>query len=257
MKKLSICYITLNAEKYLEESLRQSQKLTNNIIIVDSGSTDKTLDIAKKYQTNTIEQAWLGFAKQKQLSIDHAQNDWVLLLDADEILTDEAIQEIREVLSKSNTVTAYSLPRQNWFQGKWIKHGSWWPDRVVRLFDRKKGYMKLVPVHECWESSGEIKQLNNPIKHYSFDNYSALLKKADHYSTLAAEQLFAKGKKCSNWAPLTHAFASFIRLFILKQGFRDGIEGAAIAYTNGLGSFLKYAKLQELHRQKGKANAQS
>jgi (heptosyl)LPS beta-1,4-glucosyltransferase len=249
MKELSICYITLNAENYLEESLLQSKKLSNDIVIVDSGSTDKTLEIAKQHQTNIIQQDWLGFAKQKQLSIDHAQHNWVLLLDADEILTDEAVEEIKRTLKQDNGTTAYSLPRQNWFQGKWIKHGSWWPDRVVRLFNRKKGQMKQVPVHECWETEGGINCLNSPIKHYSFDNYSALLKKADHYSTLAAKQMFAQGKQCSTWAPLTHAFASFIRLFILKQGFRDGIEGAAIAYTNGLGSFLKYAKLQELHRE--------
>jgi (heptosyl)LPS beta-1,4-glucosyltransferase len=255
MKEISICYITLNAEKYLQESLQQSKKLSNDIVIVDSGSTDSTLTIAQIFQANIIQQAWLGFSKQKQLAINSANHDWVLLLDADEILTDEAIKEIKETLLNDDSTTAYSLPRQNWFQGKWIKHGSWWPDRVVRLFDRKKGQMKPVPVHECWETNGEVKALNNPIKHYSFDNYSALLKKADHYSTLAAEQLFAKGKECSTWSPLTHAFASFIRLFVLKQGFRDGIEGAAIAYTNGLGSFLKYAKLQELHRKKANRQA--
>ena len=249
MKPLSICYITLNAEKHLAKSLQQSLKLTDDIVIVDSGSQDSTASIAEQYAVRFIEQDWLGFSAQKQLAIDSVTNDWVLFLDADEILTDAAIDEIKQVLSQSALVSAYSLPRQNWFQGKWIQHGSWWPDRVVRLVNRRQGKMKPVLVHESWQTEGEIKELQGAIQHFSFDSYGDLLKKADSYSDLSSKQLFKVGKKCSKWAPLTHAFASFIRLFIFKQGFRDGIEGAAIAYTTGLGAFLKYAKLQELYRQ--------
>lgn len=248
MTPLSICYITLNAEKHLAKSLQQSQKLTDDIVIVDSGSTDNTANIAKAYAVNFIEQDWLGFAAQKQMAIDNCQHHWVLFLDADEILSDEAIDEIQTVLSQVNKPAAFSLPRQNWFQGKWIRHGSWWPDRVVRLVDRRQGKMKPVQVHESWQTDGEIHELQGVIQHFSFDSYGDLLKKADSYSDLASQQLFEQGQSCSKWAPLSHAFASFIKFFIIKQGFRDGIEGAAIAYTNGLGAFLKYAKLQALWR---------
>lgn len=250
MKSLSICYITLNAEKHLAKSLQQSQKLTDDIVIVDSGSGDATPTIAEHYSVNFIEQDWLGFSAQKQLAIDSVQNDWVLFLDADEVLTDDAIDEVKKTLSQESLATAYSLPRQNWFQGKWIRHGSWWPDRVVRLVDRTQGKMTPVLVHERWQAVGKVKKLQGAIQHFSYNSYGELLKKADGYSDLSAKQLFEQGKTCSKWSPLTHAFASFIRLFILKQGFRDGIEGAAIAYTVGLGAFLKYAKLQELHRQR-------
>lgn len=248
---LSIVYITLNAERYLAQSLEQSCKLTTDIVIVDSGSTDQTLAIAERFAVRIIHQDWLGFAAQKQFAINSAQSDWVLFLDADEVLSNEAVQEIQDLSTKLSTgceYSAFSLPRRNWFQGKWIKHGSWWPDRVVRLVNRSLGQMKPVPVHECWQTTGRVLELKSPLEHYSYANFSELIHKADRYSTLAAEQLFQAGKQTSTWSPLWHSMAAFIRLFILKQGFRDGIEGAAIAYTTALASFMKYAKLQALWR---------
>jgi len=246
--QLSIVYITLNAERYLKESLNAAQHLTSDILVVDSGSTDATLSICTELAVKTIHNDWLGFAAQKQYAIDHANNDWVLFLDADEVLSDEAIQEITHLFQSPLTATAYSLPRQNWFQGKWIQHGSWWPDKVTRLVNRDKGNIKPVLVHEKWETTGETIALKGTLKHYSYANYSELLIKADSYSTLGAEQLFSQNKHCSKWAPLTHGFASFIRLFLLKRGYKDGIEGAAIAYTTAMASFMKYAKLQVLHK---------
>ena len=250
MLPLSIVYITLNAEKYLHQSLLRSQKLADDILIVDSGSRDNTLKIADELGVNIIKQDWLGFAAQKQLAIDSAQNDWVLFLDADEVLSDEAIAEIKHALSQTNLPEAFNLPRQNFFQGKWIRYGSWWPDRVVRLINRTQGKMKSVKVHECWETSGKVLELQSPIKHYSYDSYSELIQKADKYSSLAAQEKFDHDQHCSNWSPLGHSIAAFIRLFVLKRGFLDGIEGAAIAYTAALASFMKYAKLQEHHRNK-------
>lgn len=248
---LSVVYITLNAERYLAQSLERSRLLTDDIVMVDSGSTDQTLVIADQANARIIHQQWLGFAAQKQLAIDNARYDWVLFLDADEVLSSEAVQEILDLSTKLSTgseYAAFSLPRRNWFQGKWIQQGSWWPDRVVRLVNRTLGHMKPVPVHECWQTTGRIAELKSPLEHYSYANFSELIHKADRYSTLAAEQLFQAGKQVSTWSPLWHSMAAFIRLFILKQGFRDGIEGAAIAYTTALASFMKYAKLQELWR---------
>ncbi|WP_020559100.1 glycosyltransferase family 2 protein [Thiofilum flexile] len=248
---LSVVYITFNAERYLAQSLERSRLLTDDLVIIDSGSTDQTLTIAYAAQAKIIRQEWLGFAAQKQLAINSARYDWVLFLDADEILSTEAVQEIQNLSTQLSTgceYVAFSLPRRNWFQGKWIQHGSWWPDRVVRLVNRTLGQMKPVPVHECWQTEGPIQALKSPLEHYSYANFSELIHKADRYSTLAAKQLFQAGKRVSTWSPLWHSMAAFIRLFILKQGFRDGIEGAAIAYTTALASFMKYAKLQELWR---------
>jgi len=249
ISSLSIVYITLNAEQYIQESLNASRQLSEHVLIVDSGSTDKTLEIAKSLNIEIIQQDWLGFAAQKQFAIDNANTDWVLFLDADEVLSKQAIAEIHALFNKQDPVNfAYSLPRENWFQGKIIRHGSWWPDRVTRLIHRKHGAIKQVKVHESWQTNEQVIELQSPLKHYSYQNYSQLIQKADKYSTLAAEQLYENGKQAGKWAPLTHAIASFIRLFILKQGFRDGIEGAAIAYTTALASFMKYAKLQELQK---------
>jgi len=248
--KLSIVYITLNAEQYLAESLAMSGQLSNDVLIVDSGSQDKTLAIAEQAGVRIIHQTWLGFAAQKQLAIDSAQNDWVLFLDADEIISEAIVYEVPQLLNQKNLPSAFSFPRQNFFQGKWIKYGSWWPDPVVRLVNRTQGQMKAVKVHECWQTVGKVYTLQSKIKHYSYGSYSELLQKADRYSSLAAQEKFAQGLDCSTWSPLGHALAAFIRLFVLKRGFLDGIEGAAIAYTTALASFMKYAKLQELHRNK-------
>ena len=251
MLALSIVYITLNAERYIRESIVASLLLTDDVLLVDSGSTDQTLLIAEQLGIEVIHQPWLGYARQKQLAIDKAKHDWVLFLDADEILSDEAITEIRNLIADEVPMAAaYSLPRENWFQGKWIRYGSWWPDRVVRLVDRRQGRIKPLMVHESWETEAQIVALNSPIRHYSYQNYSEMIQKADRYSTLAAQQLLENGRCSKRWEPLTHAFASFIRLFIMKRGFLDGIEGAAIAYTTALASFMKYAKLQELQRRK-------
>lgn len=247
---LSIVYITLNAEQYLAESLAMSLQLSDDVLIVDSGSQDNTLLIAEQAQVNVIHQTWLGFAAQKQLAIDSAQHDWVLFLDADEIISAAIVRDIPQILKQQDLPSAFSFPRQNFFQGKWIKHGSWWPDRVVRLVNRTEGKMKPVKVHECWQTVGKVCTLQSKIKHYSYDSYSELLQKADNYSSLAAQEKFEQGLDCSTWSPLGHAVIAFIRLFVLKRGFLDGIEGAAIAYTTALASFMKYAKLQELHRNK-------
>mgnify|MGYP000123765885 CR=1 FL=1 len=248
MQKISIVYITLNAEKYLLESLNQTKKLTNDILIVDSGSTDDTVKIAHSTGARVITQDWLGFALQKQFAIDNALYDSVLFLDADEILTDDAISAVKEHLPmlSSGEVSALSFRRKNYFQGKWICHGSWWPDRVTRLVNRQSGHIKQVAVHESWEASGKTISLDVDLIHHSYRSYSELIQKADRYSSLAAEQLLKDGKSYSNWAPLVHGVAAFFRLFVLKRGFKDGIEGAAIAMTSGLASFMKYAKLQEL-----------
>ncbi|MCK5901624.1 MAG: glycosyltransferase family 2 protein [Cocleimonas sp.] len=253
---LSIVYITLNAAQYLEESLAQSKQLSQDILVVDSGSDDETLTLVQEAEVRLIHQDWLGFSGQKQFAINQAKYDWVLFLDADEVLSSTAIVEIQACFDVPHQAVAYSLPRENWFQGKWIRYGSWWPDRVVRLVDRTQGAIKAVKVHESWETDSTVQviALNGVIKHYSYQSYSELIQKADRYSTLAAEQLYEKGKTCGSGAPLLHAMASFIRLLILKQGFRDGLEGTAIAYTAALASFMKYAKLRELHCQADNKN---
>lgn len=244
---LSIVYITLNAEKYLQRSLQFSSRLGDDILVVDSGSVDATHQIVQHAGARLIEQPWLGYAAQKQLAIDHAAHDHLLFLDADEILSEDAVNEIAALLSGEVLADAYSLPRRNWFQGKWIRHSGWWPDRVTRLVNRTTGRMKNVSVHECWETTAEVVPLDAPIEHYSYENYSELVQKADSYSTLAAQQLFEQGKVCGRSAPFWHGLSAFLRTYLLRQGFRDGAEGSAIAATIALASMMKYAKLLELN----------
>ncbi len=244
---LSIVYITLNAEKYLRRSLEAGWRLADDIVVVDSGSDDATHKIVRQSEARLIEQPWLGYAAQKQFAIDHAAHDHVLFLDADEILSQDAVNAIAGLLSADALADAYSLPRRNWFQNKWIRHSGWWPDRVTRLVNRTTGSMKNVDVHECWETATEVVPLNSPIEHYSYENYSELVQKADSYSTLAAQQLFEQGRVCSRSAPFWHGISAFLRTYLLRQGFRDGAEGSAIAATVALASMMKYSKLLELN----------
>jgi len=248
---LSIVYITLNAEKYLHRSLEACRQLAKDIVVVDSGSDDATHKIVRQSGARLIEQQWLGFAAQKQLAIEHAEHDHVLFLDADEILSQDAVNEIAVLLLGEALADAYSLPRRNWFQGKWIRHGGWWPNRVTRLVNRTTGSMKNVAVHECWETASVTVPLNSPIEHYSYQSYSELIQKADNYSTLAARQLFERGRECGRSAPFWHGASAFLRTYLLKQGFRDGAEGSAIAATIALTSMMKYAKLLEFNRGSG------
>ena len=244
---LSIVYITLNAEKYLQRSLDACRRLTDDILVVDSGSDDSTCEIVQHSGARLIEQPWLGYALQKQLAIDHAAHDHVLFLDADEILSEDAVNEIAALLLGEMLADAYSLPRRNWFQGKWIRHSGWWPDRVTRLVNRTTGSMKKIAVHECWETAAEVVPLDSPIEHYSYQSYSELVQKADSYSTLAAQQLFEQGRICGRSAPFWHGLSAFVRTYLLRQGIRDGAEGTAIAASVALSSMMKYAKLLELN----------
>lgn len=252
---LSIVYITLNAEQYLAESLEISSQLADDILVVDSGSSDATLDIVHARGVRLVRQQWLGYAAQKQLAIDHALHEHVLFLDADEVLSQQAVAEIAAQLQQHSMADAYSLPRRNWFQGKWIRHGGWWPDRVTRLVRRGTGRIKDVAVHECWETDARVVALESPLEHYSYRDYSELLQKADSYSTLAARQMFGQGRSCGRSAPFWHGLSAFLRTFVLRRGFMDGTEGAAIAASVALASMMKYAKLLELDqattRQRG------
>ena len=247
---LSVAIITKNEEDRLPECLA-SVSFAAEVVVVDSGSTDRTVAIAREFGAVVYEEAWQGFGRQKQLAIDRCSHDWVLVLDADERVTAEARQEISEVLATGSCV-AYSFPRKNYFCGRWLKHAGWWPDRVVRLFRKDSARMSQRSVHESLEVHGPVGNLQHPLIHFANNGLEQTLNKVNHYSSAGAKELFAQGKTASITKALLRAAWAFFYNYILRGGFLDRGEGFVVAVSDFMNVFFKFAKLRELQKQKEK-----
>ncbi len=243
---ISIAVITKNEEDRIGACLR-SLSFADEIVLVDSGSVDDTVQIAQKAGCRVLIEKWRGFAEQKQFAVNQCRNDWVLILDADERVPGETAEKLAEMtFGGGQSVAAYSLLRKNYFHGRWIRHCGWWPDKIVRLVHRKRGQFNNRQVHERWITDGIIQDLNLTIDHYSFRDYSELINKMQTYSTLSAQDMFLQGKHAGWWTPLSHGFWMFLRTYFLEMGLLEGFDGFMISALNGGGSFMKYAKLKEM-----------
>ena len=247
---LSVAIITKNEEDRLPECLA-SVAFAAEVVVVDSGSMDRTVEIAREFGAVVHVEPWLGFGRQKQMAIDRCRYDWVLVLDADERVGLEAQVEIREALATGSCV-AYSFPRKNYFCGRWLRHAGWWPDRVVRLFKKDFARMSERSVHESLEVHGSIGVLRQPLIHYANKGLEQTLSKVNHYSSAGANELFAQGKTASVAKALVRAAWAFFYNYILRGGFLDRGEGFIVAVSDFMNVFFKFAKLRELQKQKEK-----
>ncbi|MCX5864722.1 MAG: glycosyltransferase family 2 protein [Deltaproteobacteria bacterium] len=247
---LSVAIITKNEEDRLPECLA-SVAFAAEVVVVDSGSTDRTVDIASEFGAVVHVESWQGFGRQKQLAIDRCRHDWVLVLDADERVGAETQAEIGEALA-TGTCVAYSFPRKNYFCGRWLRHAGWWPDRVVRLFKKDAARMSARSVHESLEVHGPVGVLRHPLIHYANKGLEQTLSKVNHYSSAGANELFVQGKTASAAKALLRAAWAFLHGYILRGGFLDGGEGLVMAVSDFMNVFFKYAKLRELRKQKEK-----
>jgi len=242
---ISVAVITRNEEERLPACL-ESASFADEVVVVDSGSTDRTVEIARSAGARVLVEPWRGFSQQKQFAVDQCVNEWVLILDADERTPPGTATAIREALkSRDRTVAAFSFPRKNFLHGRWIRHCGWWPDRIVRLVDRRRGAFDGRAVHEQWVTRDGVQSLDSPIEHFSFRNYSELVAKMELYSDLASRSLFEAGKSASPLTPPLHALWMFFRTYVLERGFQEGFDGFVISLMNAGGSFFKYAKLRE------------
>lgn len=240
---VSIAIITRNEERDLPRAL-DSVKNFAEIIIVDSFSTDKTLEIAASYNAKIFQHAWPGFAQQKQRAIDYATLPWVLILDADECVTDSSSSEIATAINNP-AYQGYYLPRKNFFLGKWIRHGGFSSDFTLRLFKKAVAQMEMREVHEKPVVKGATGTLKHYLEHYSHYDLDDYVTKTQYYASLSATQMANSGRKVSALHLVLKPLYAFIKIYLLKQGFRDGVRGFILAFLFSYSTFLKYAKLWE------------
>jgi len=239
---ISAIIITYNEEKNIRDCL-ESLKWTDEIIVVDAKSGDKTAQIAEESGARVFSVEWQGYAKQKNYAQGMATCDWILSLDADERLTPELTKEIQEKLANSS-FSGYEIARKAYFLGKWMRYGGWYPGYVLRLFRRDKGRFIEKEVHEYVEIKGKIGRLKSPLIHYTDDTLEDYFNKFCRYTTLAADELYKKGKRAHLSDILLRPIFIFLKMYIIRMGFLDGFHGLILAILSSFYVFTKYTKLQ-------------
>jgi len=239
--KISATIIAFNEERNIARAI-ESLRCCDEIVVVDSGSVDRTVEIATRLGARVVECPWRGFAGQKNFASEHAAHNWVFSIDADESLSEALEAEIWQIRKTGPRFDAYTMPRLAQYLGRWILHSGWYPDRKVRLFDRRKARWVGDYVHESVIVDGAVGHLQSNLLHYTCDSLSQHLKIMDRYTTLAAEQMVAERVPIGWRHLLIDPPWTFFRTYVLRRGFLDGTEGLAIAYMAALYNFVKYAK---------------
>lgn len=252
MIPLSLIVITRNAEAHLARCLN-SVKFASDVVVLDCGSTDRTLEIARECGARVFSEEWRGFGPQKRRATEIAKYDWVLSLDADEALSMDAQNEVRQILSSgaAPSVQAFRFPRISFHMGRWIRHGGWYPDWQIRLYDRNVANWSDAQIHEKIQAQ-KIGTLHFPIEHWVFSSLTHQIETNNRYSSLGADELFKKGKRFSFFNLIVKPKVKFFETYVWKLGFLDGLPGFIIAVGAAYSVFLKWAKLWERQRLKPK-----
>jgi glycosyltransferase involved in cell wall biosynthesis len=242
---LSLCVITRNAAGQLADCIA-SASFVGEVVVVDSGSTDDTVEIARRCGARVIVQSWLGFGPQKNFAVAQATHDWVLCLDADERVTPELGAAIRNTLAAPPAAAAFAVARRNRFLGRWLRHGEGYPDWVVRLFDRRRARWTDDVVHETVRADGAVARIEGDLLHASAESLDAYLAKQNRYTTLQAEAMHMRGERAGLVRLVISPLARFVRYYVVRLGFLDGVAGLVHIAIGCFASFMKYAKLRAL-----------
>ena len=248
MPGVSVIIITLNEAAHIEACL-QSVAWADDVLVVDSGSTDGTPALARAKGARVIERDWPGYSEQKNFDATEARHDWVLSVDADERVTPELAAEIKSRLNGTLAESGFRVPRVTWHLGKWIRTTDWYPDYQLRLYDRRRAKWQSRRVHESVAAEGDVGRLSNDLQHYAYRDLSHHYQTMDRYTTLAAEEMHADGRRAGFFHLTIHPWAAFMRNYLLRRGFLDGRAGFIISVMNSYYVFLKFAKLWALRRR--------
>lgn len=245
---ISLIVITLNEERNIERCIR-SVPFASDIVVVDSGSQDRTCEIASSLGARVLNKAWMGFGPQKKFATEQAQQDWILSLDADEVLSPELAQEIQDRFSSLDPKVGYEMPRKSWHLGRWIRHGGWYPDYQLRFYNRRFSQWPDAQIHERVKAE-TVERMNHPLLHYVFVDLADQVQTNNRYSSLLAEKDWKAGKRFSFFKLLIKPWTKFLETYFLKFGFLDGLAGFLISVSAAYSIFLRWAKLNELERLK-------
>jgi len=251
MKKLSVVIIAHNEETILPRCL-ESVKWADEIIVGDSGSADRTVEVAGSFGARVFRYQWHGFGPAKQSAVEKAEGEWILSLDADEEVSPELAGEIKAALEQNTNVVGYYLPRRTEFLGRWMLHGGWYPDYVLRLFRKDRGGFTSAVVHEGVRVDGPTARFRNDLLHYSYPTLERYFDKFNRYTSLAANEAFKMGKKVTLAELVVNPIAKFVKQYFLQAGFLDGARGLLLAILSSGYVSIKYAKLRDFWRQKEK-----
>lgn len=243
---LTVAIIAMNAESQIGACL-ESVGFADEIVVVDSGSTDATAEIARRHGARVEHKDWMGFGRQKQHAVSIASNDWVLCLDVDERVTDRLARSIRSALADGK-YHAWRMARRNRFLGRWLGHGEGYPDWSVRLFHRAHAGWSNDEVHEAVLTTTDVGRLDGDLLHESAEDVATYVSKQNRYTTLHAQALFRQGVRASYWRLVTSPLARFVKFYVLRLGFLDGGPGFAHIVIGCNNSFHKYLKLIELEK---------
>ncbi len=245
---LAVCVVTLDEEDRIADCL-DSVAWADEILVVDSGSADRTAAIARERGARVIVRDWPGYAAQKNFAQQQVATDWVLSIDADERVTAELAEQIRGLLAAApEGLAGASVPRRTWYLGRWIRHGGWYPDRKVRLVRRGRGRWEGEDVHEKLVADGAIRALGGDLLHYTYRDIADHLRTIDRFTTAAARGMAARGSRGAGFGMFANPPLKFLKMYLLKAGFLDGLPGFVVAVLGSYYVFLKYAKLWELQR---------
>lgn len=251
---LSATVITLNEEHNIRECL-DSLAWVNELVVVDAGSTDGTREICREYTEKVFVNPWPGHYQQKNFALDRTTHDWVLSIDADERISPALRQEIQDVLGSPDRADGYTIPRRNIFLGRWMRHGGWYPDRVLRLFRKSHGRFGGINPHDRVELRGRPGELQEQLLHLTYRSVAQYIDKQYRYACIAAQERL-KGRPHMKVGVSTLAarpLLKFLETYVLKRGFLDGTYGLLTAIFAAYFAFVKYARLWELTRMEGKA----
>ena len=248
---LSICIICFNEERNIGRCL-ESSSWADEIVVVDAKSQDQTVQIARQYTDKIFQRPWTGYVDQKNFALSKSHGDWILSVDADEEITQSLRREILTEIAKTDAKDGYQIPRRSFYQGRWINHSGFYPDRQLRLFRGTHGRWIGGRIHERVQIEGEVGILKNDLLHYPYHGIiSGQLQTVNDFSGLIAEDMYEKGKRFRLLLLLFRPLFKFLEVYFLKLGFLDGLAGFIIAATSAYAVFVRYVKLREIENRPG------